>query len=408
MNFLDLNMDCQFMILEKMDFFTLFSMAETSTQFSSLVSEVVRRTFIKKQLIIASPYTDWFLDGPRLIGIQHFETAVKVLENFGQFIKNLAIENEFVDDERNAQIFELVRSNCWKSLIEVHLTNPESNFFSKSKNAFSNVEFVDITGNFDNVHNLDETFPKMRRLKLNIRKISNISDIDSKHEFLEDLTVKLLSRKSNDGTFSEAVAERLIKNNRQIRRLRLEHSSSNLLRIAADSLQNLDCLELDEYDESSTLNDQTLHFETVRRFKIGDSSVSMPSRISFGSLEELEIGVVPHKCTRWLGLIESHSNLRILRINFPVDNHIVSRLRRARLSLYQISLKFYTDFDIENMIKLIQSCKELNNAHFDMTWTATQVQWAADILREKIEKHWIIKNDSYDIYLERRRGEETY
>lgn len=84
-----------------------------------------------------------------------------------------------------------------------------------------------------------------------------------------------------DGAFSEMVAGRLFKKNRQIRKFKLEHSSSNLLRIEADSLQNLD-LDFKEYRESS--NDRALHFETVKRFRIGGSSVSMSSRIKFGSL----------------------------------------------------------------------------------------------------------------------------
>lgn len=204
-------------------------MAKTNAHFSSLVSEILRRMFIKKQLIIANPYTDWLLDRSKFIGIQQFETAVNVLESFGHFIQNLTIENNSVGDERNTKIYELVRSN-WKGLKRIHLTNPEKYFFSDIEKPFRNVEVVEITGDFDNVYNLVKMFPMMHRLELDVNKISNFSAIDNEYKFLDDLSVKL-PQDTLDGLISEEVIGRLIEKNPQIRHLKLKHLSPNLLKI---------------------------------------------------------------------------------------------------------------------------------------------------------------------------------
>lgn len=170
-------------------------------------------------------------------------------------------------------------------------------------------------------------------------------------------------------------------------------------------MENLDSLEIEEYDESSISNNQALHFMTLKRLKIDQSSVSMPSRITFDNLVELEIGLMSQKCTKWLEFVENYKNLKTLRVEFRIENEIVMRLARDWLNLHEISLKLFKDIEIVSIVQLIQNGRQLSKAHLDMTWASANIKPALDILRKEFNDQLIITHDSYDIHLERRATE---
>lgn len=317
---LDLNLDCQMMILEKLDFPTLLSLAETNEHFSQLVSDIMKRTFQKKRVVIGAVAiftvkTNRLQIGGDFIEIQNYYIAKNLLRKFGHLIQKLKIYHDNNHSKQVREIYQLLNSYCSKTLQEIFIDNwTKAVFMDEFTNIFENVKNVTFSGNLETYQPLNEIFPSVQHMSLKVYHALNNDLITVEYPHLESLDIQILLSSGPNALFTEDVAERLITENAHIRSLLLRRASPILWKIAADSLSNLENFELDRY-ETRNYTGESIHFKNVKTFKVNEFSM-IHTNITFENLEEFESEKISSSMMEsWLQFIERNKALKKLRLD---------------------------------------------------------------------------------------------
>lgn len=402
-NFLDLVVDIQIMIVDQLDLSSLLSLAETNQHLASIVETPVRRILRQKKLFIANPFVHDAVNSIDIqndagfIRTQHFETAVRLLKHSAHSIQSIAVHNNLYNDVQTREIYRLLNLHHSETLTEIQLRNAEKTLFGEFKKAFSHVKDVDIDGNFNNNRSLAQVFPNLQRITMifHVQKITNTSAFDIHFSHLEYLRINMLPYQTPEH-FTEEVATKLIQKNPQIRDLVLVQLSSKLLKIVATALPNLINLIIDNYDERDFLG-ESIHFASLKRLRIKESSVSFPSLITFDNLDEFATDQQPRTCLKWLEFVENYTKLKRLRLKYFVENETIERITSARLSLEEIELSLLNEDEIQSVIQLIESGEKLKKVLLRMPWDSD-----FDVLHNRLNGEWMIHEDFGNISLEKK------
>lgn len=397
---LDLNVDCQLMVLDKLDLMALFSLADTNQHFSYLVTETMRRKLQKTKVIITTPlYSNephpHYISGVEF-RVQHFEIVERMLKKYGQFIEILKI-HQYSAGSSTQQVFKLINLHCSKTLREIHMLQ-NSVDLDMLTNAFEKVHTVSLEA-FDQIRNvrpLNETFPSVRRFYLNVKKMWKKNSIECEFKLLEYLDISIFYQRL-DGYFN---SKQLIVRNPQIRRLKVSYASPKFLKLVADTLLHLEELYLYRYDEHYYAG-EVFHFENVKIFTVQEGSVTMPTNISFGKLEQFLTDNQPVKCDRWIRFLECNKQLKKVCVTGDIDNEILTRLTHANLTSQDIFLSFNDHIELESIVLLIQSNQQLNKLTLKIRSSNVRNS-VLNILHTKFDYDWIIRELSFYILLERR------
>lgn len=368
--FIDLNADCQLLILESLSILELISIAKTNKHFQLLVGDVVRRKCVKKSVTITGLYPSNRTESQQQhkietnddIRIKDFDVAVNTLQLFGPFIRSLKIKQYFTPNDHFERIYELITLHCSESLTEIHIDTELNDVIEKLTTPFKMVASVTLNGEFKRLSNaalnFTEIFPEMRCLVLKIVSVADMEWMDQTIRHLEHVDLNVWTYSLAPGKFSEDLTERLFQSNKQIKSLTLRSISPRMLQFVAETLPNLGTLELVGYQESRFDDDgNSCHFEHLKRFSMIRGSYSVPRRITFGRLVEFETDASPEKCKRWITLIENETNLKRITITEYLEAEDFERLANIRSKMEAISVFLY-DVEYENIGKFIE-----NNQH---------------------------------------------
>lgn len=381
---MDLNTDCQYLILDQLRVTDLSALEKVNKYFECFAGDIVRRRFAKKMVVFDLlwphdiPYD--YVETAEYIEMKHAETTIKMLKQFGRYIQNLKIQHisteRHLDREPTKEVYKLIQELCSETLTQFHLKHVQLNYFENVTKVFKNVQNVTLEGNLINLGNdrlnLSEMFPAMRSLRVNMIQLQNRSTLILKFPQLEHLHVDIYS--TDFRTYvTEPIIVELVKENPQIQSIVIGNLCMNLLQVVAENLINLEQLSLHNYYEVDS--NATFHFEHVNSFKISnDRMQNMPTTITFGEqLEEFEANAqltsLNHK---YVTMIENNRNLKRISINGPngLDNEDVQRLASANLNVVDLSIVCDIRVREENLVQLVKNCRELNRFHLKMTWTA--------------------------------------
>lgn len=411
-----MNFDCQLIIFEFLPVYDLLLFAEINKKLKLLVERELKRRFLKKMLIFRAPYDSHELKDARaslkesydLIQITRLPTIYMILRDFGHTIANLKILHFLATPEHEDQsIYQSINLYGSESLSQFHITNNGNDIFARVTKPFKTVERLSLHGRFKNVNNsefgFEELFPWLRQLDLESVNIHELDISERKMAHLEYLTADIW----NSNT-SPAI-KRLITNNPQIRSLTLLSVTPGLLQFVSERLPHLQYLEIGYFSEENVdVTNFRLDFKELKSFILcGTSSVyTIPSNIIFRDIEELEANAIGRDSARLIEIsLKYKKNLEKLRLIVALNNEEILQLANAELNVVEMAFTCGKNCDKENVVKLIESCKQLKQfrLHIDphINHYENFSQMAFEALQTLLSDEWIITKTENCIHLKR-------
>lgn len=327
---MDLNVDCQLLILEQMGMSALIALAETNKFYSKLIPSVLKPRFVTKTFI--DQIDGYIHETDESIRVESLTAILKVLKHAGHLMRNLIFEQSLLKSAMVKTIQKRINLYCAETLTHFHVVYAFQISFDEFTTPFQKVEKVVLNGKFQNlsneVLNFSEIFPTMQSLTLSSANISNTNWVDQSYPQLKHLNIHAWNTYGLPKHFMEELAAKLFKNNPQIQNLELDKVSPKLLKLVADELPQLDRLGIEHYDEGSLDQESyQFRFKTVKVFKMHLGVHSMPSNIVFENLEEFQTDAHPDGCSRWFQFItRSKNSLKKLRIQHYLSNEEILQL----------------------------------------------------------------------------------
>lgn len=199
-----LNDDCIFLIFEQMDLDGLVNMAETNRNLAFFVTDVFRRKYSKKTIMIEeyfenlvvpkssgilpsrqrlfSPFGSSnneasgrisYVDSENEIKIHDVKLFVCTIRNFGSLIQRLKVVYNDAATVQSNKITKFINKYCADSLIELELNNCTDKVFKFMPKPFKILEQLTFSHIFkvyywEIVLPMNEQFPQLRRLSFDL------------------------------------------------------------------------------------------------------------------------------------------------------------------------------------------------------------------------------------------------
>lgn len=356
---IDLNYDCLLLVLEQLDFMSLVSLAETNIRYNSIVSEIVKPIFRNRMVNIATSQTGRPIDitiENDFIRIENFTFAERVVKNLGHVIHGLKLNGAYPQyHNATRSIYQLVNLHCAQTLNEIWFGLDSNDFMDELTNTFESVESVHLWDTLKTKRNLSAIFPAIRNLYIVLYEASHAHLINVNYAYLENLNIYMYK---NDigGPLIDGLVSELIKLNPHVRSLRLERVSTELIKIAADSMPQLEQLELIHME--SNYKNGTINFGNVKIFTANGTYINTLFRnVKFGNVEELNVNSLAESMFRADGFFESNKNLKKLRLMHNkivyLNNHAFRLFRDTKTALQDIFIRPAAITATDTLVELI-------------------------------------------------------
>lgn len=356
--FMNLNNDCQISILENSDLQSLISLSESSQYLKIQIWSVINRRFGRKWINFSIPYFSnkrdlQIYETDDEIKIRDIDTMIKVLRYFGPSIRKLELETSYSPASRAYLVYKYINIYCSDRLTQFNMKNSMEAAFDEFKKPFKNIESISLHGQFDSLNSYElrfsEIFPSIRYLSLRMVHITDPNWV-TKNIFpnMEHLHIYASDHDPNKYF-------KLIKNNPQIRSLKLENVSRKELMFVAQELPKLERLEIDIRTETEPEN-STVSFGHLKVLKVRNCSkqlLDMVSSFLADKLEELEIDKLP------MDFMKSCQRLKKLNITQRMTNLEIQAFSKATANLSDISLICDGDTTNESIFELIDKSQHL-------------------------------------------------
>lgn len=399
------------LILEHLPTIDLLSLSKAHKCFSNLVDDIFRKKFAKKMMILSilypydSPTVD-FEETNEYILVEYEKTASKIIKKYGRSIRNLKIE--FVSKSTyHAQapfkgVYKLIQKHCAETLTEFHFQTMEDNFFDYVTVPFKNVHSItlenDVIGLGNDQLNLQQMFPSLRNLYLNNVKIQKIKQIQLEFPHLEHLHA-VIDEAGYPGAISESLIAGLIMMNPQIKSISMQNINTNMLQFISNALPSLKKLKFDSFIERDPI---LIHFEHVESVQIERChGQSMPSNISFGENLVEFVSNAQTNDHKYIDFILNNRNLKKIRIS-SVENDDIQRLTSANLNVVEMSMNCGSNIEAENLVKLIEISKKLNQLNLIMFGPHEYMEGVVQTLKTELKNEWIVNVDKRTISIVRK------
>lgn len=363
---MDINNDCQLMILEMLQMPDLMSLSDINKGLELLVQNILRRKFAKKTVVIRntlySPimtikYIEEFHDR---IEVQHVLVVRKILEKFGHLILHLDIFHEYtLWQDTSKDIFRSINFYCADTLIELHISN-WNDILMQFKTPFNKVEYLSLEGNFYKMSHSNltftEMFPRVQHLALRHLEYANGDFLELHYPHLTHLTAVVWNGNQLrlPWQINDQALRKLFENNLQIKSLRLKFPSTSLLHMIAEKLLLLERLEIVYFQGGMVEPDAKIRFVNLKKLIVNRGLAF--SNLILGNIEEFETNG-----RDWVDMVKNEKNLKKLRINRLMEDEEVLELANANTNLTEIYLQCGKDIQEENLVKLIESNRFLRN-----------------------------------------------
>lgn len=425
---MNLSVECQLLIFENVDFFSLVSLFDTNQHFRILAMDIFRRKFAKKtfkyitsfggvtEIDRSEPEAEnifftrsfgIYSTAQEIITFESFEMFAKVLEIFGHLISSLKIKMSQYDPNRE-NVKRLVRFHCIGTLNRLYIDSDDEQFFDAFKKPFAKVELLSLAGRFNRLDNaafaLNELFPAIRSLNFGDIQVTNASSIVCAFQNLTELQVFIEDHEDLE-RIPETDFRNLIKKNRQIRSMRIEYGDINFLKFVSDELKQLENLTLLYYNEYYPNGIANVHFENVKKFTIYSYS---PKLISFRNLVEFETDSDPQFFPKWSEFVSTNEHLRkLLWTGLYMNRHGFSDLVSTNSNLHEIHVICQADVDYSAIVEMLNKCSNLRKLHLDYVKIETleePLSEMKELLRDNLRGKWTIREGQFwtEFFIERK------
>lgn len=383
----DLNMDVHFLIIEQMNIKDLANFAEATS--ANYVVDFFRKRYNRLKLTYAFakgfPLPEYEENGSS-IEIRSLEMILSVLKNFGCTIKHLEIHISTKHKEY-ATIERFINKYGSESLITLNLQAIYTfEHFTVPFKCLEELHFRVYSEITNGILPLNQLFPKLRRLYLELDFNSDLSFLDYKFSHMEH--IDLIIR--DESWQKRKQIERFLRKNNQVRSLVIFFVTQSYpifdLKIINEMLPNIENLTCQTFN----IGNEPVHFENVKHFGSFSTSLQSIDKLSFGHLESLRMRYMfSEDFEPLMRFFNNHSNLTRLDMEFSCNSQKErpTRMFDELSHLSEIKLNCVGDFEIELISQIIEKHGELIKFEF---LTNRPPADGFDILRNQFNDEWNI------------------
>lgn len=403
--FNDLNTDCKLLILDELNLSGLISIADINQEFHLLAVGIYRRKFARKAIYIGKP-TEYLsnlqwsikeLDNAIEINSQH--TSIKLLEYFGHLISKLSIYHDDRTSSNTEMIVALASRNCIKlTTFEVDI-NYICTLFDHVEKPFANVENVTIKCGICNLASktltLNEIFPSMRHMSLNVIRLRDPKSIELNYQNLTQLSISYIFYQQN----YVLNVEKMLRLNPQISSLKLFDSMFKFLKFASENLPNLAHLDIGHIQRS--VGDGDIHFGNVLSLTLRSGIGNFAQVATFDRLHEITIDYARH-LPEWTDLMKGHSTVqKLIVLDGNLSDTDILLLEENLPNLVEASFALPPATTEQLVLHILRGFPKLKR--FELTFYGNQklTNESVNAITNQIENEWNITITYYAIFIEK-------
>lgn len=392
--FMDLNDDVKYHIFELLSLEDLIALVEAVPAIKPLVIAVFRMRYDELEMRYIfpdnTPYSRKYDVEGRRITTYFLNFTLSVLKHFGGVITKLSYQ--ISNSDKNFTTIEIyVNKYCGQSLIQLDLWFRQS--FEHFTQPFAHV--IDLTFSVQHevtmgTFTLDQLFPKLERITLNLDGNFDFGFIDRTFAHLEHMFLKIW----NESWQRRDQIEQFIRKNNRTRSLEFYFVPDNdrvfSLSEINDMLPHLQNLTVQTFYKQNV----PVHFENVKHFVLYAYYVSSLDKLYMPRLESLQMQLMfPTEFDSWMRFLENHRHLKRLNMQaYSGAINITSRLLALLQDLQELKLECVGYFNEEFISQIIECHESMNKFEF-LTNRPTDGGFAA--LRARFERGWDILDITY-------------
>lgn len=396
MKLADVNTDCKFLILEQMDFLGVINMAETTKEFLHLATDVYKRKFANKQVVIRNPYLGCNVNTLRSEGsieIGYFQAIHKLFQHFGSMITKLKIEY-FSGSNGLARQAVALANQFSDALKELEIQSFDEDLLNDVRWPFRNVETLSFNGFMGKFANgklqLNQMFPNVQNLSVKHVRAINRENIVLPFPQLKHFEASLVVTQG----INETDIKRMIELNPQLHSLTLLYCSMNLLQFVSEKLRNLEQLDVAWIITETSDVDNVINFKNVKILNMKSAHEMFLRKVTFDQLQELNVDIFSKSENMWISFIRKQSNLRKLSIERPFLDSYIIKLAENAPNLTEVSFKVESNVTSERISQFIEKNSQLKKIQLELVSSDSLSDELFSDLHKRFKNEWKISNNS--------------
>lgn len=402
----ELNIDCVYLIFEKLDLKGLVNIVRTNTKFTDVAVNIFRRKYSDYEIYI-EPDTNVYQETciidttPKKIRFCVLEFFTDFMKSFGNNIEKFFIpnnENNYTVSSDWAKANRVMNKYASESIVQLYLGIFSKDLWPQYTVPMKNVKnlTVSLHNNTDGM-NLSQIFPNVEVLYIELIGAMNFEFIDCELPHLQHLKISIERNAWHNG---QKIIE-FIKKNPQIRSVDATRAPQEFYHVLQllPNLENLTILY--ENDE-----DQLLHFNSVKHCDLHLGMFPSLKNLSFSQLESYQFMFFSMELDTHTEFFRRHQNInRLHLIGTIITTMDLREVTDVLPNLEEMIVdNIRIESDIENIVEFIDKHTKLRKFQFRVYRTEENER---QLLRELFEPNWKISNfdDSGDSFLFERKNE---
>lgn len=288
-----MNVDCHLNIMEISELKELVRMTKASNYLAEIATNVFKRKYAKRTIVISDSYTDLMPIFKRNAVVMDAQLADEVLSTFGYLITSVLINYSTINQTEWSNVLSIVSNHCSETLNKLQLYGFTENPLLEVPQFFPNVEVVSFVGEADTIANetakLNVIFPALRHLEVSIRNMKNQSWIELEFPNLDQLYTSLSGMSVQ--RFTDTTIEEVFKKNPQLRTVGTGFAPLSFLNVTNSLLPNLETIVIGQFPQSiDVVFPGQICFGNVKKLII--SSTNVPTQLQFPQLDEVQFNTI--------------------------------------------------------------------------------------------------------------------
>lgn len=323
------------------------------------------------------------------LSVNEYKLGLKLLKYFGELFPVLGIHNNNFEPERAAVINRYANKYVSQYVTQFKLNVIDGTLeqYTNPFTAVKQVESIIKAETFGDVLPWSRLFPNVEKLQLTLPLEGKFGFIDCELPNLQELTVVFDDESNGTRWQRNEQIEGLIRKNRQIRYLKTDFCPKDYIKVINHLLPELETLIL---YKMHILNEEGVHFETVKRFVLLSNHPVGIDKLSFKSIESLRCHYSPKLFDSWLAFLKNHPNL--FRLHLVEDTSSDQSIQLEELTsvlpnLVEVTMQYTNYISREAISTFIKTHDKLMKfSFFSRSFEAPDF----DILRERFSDDWEI------------------
>lgn len=316
-----------------------------------------------------------------------FDLDSNFLNAFGNSIKKLSLVYSKISIRSHGEFGKLVNDHCHETLEEFKLRTASVGNRDNMLKPFKKVERVIIEGFWRKGKlSFNELFPEMRILNFTHDpqnfKMRHYSEYIMTNHYSNLFELNTFGRNPND-------LEIFIQNNTQIKKLRVENTTVEFLKLVNEKLSDLETLAFNVPSDLANYQEPTMQFDTVNDLSVSDfHHFIRTGKLSFKNLKKIELSVGGNIKDEWISFIGSNKDLEILRITSGViDEKTLLSLSKNLTNLLEAKVNCDKTVGVDSVIDFIENNEKLKRITLNMEQGSTEY---LEDLSNRLENQWKI------------------